>query len=144
MKLVPILVCAAVVSATLAGCDSTGPKTVTRTVVDTIYTDRFAQDKAVVWGEWALSLKSKSDSGNVVFLQDSSHVTAYIFWQRNPQESILAGSITNQTMRLSQDSMILSSRFVDSAGGKETKMIGLLVNTGSTLASDSFTAVRTE
>jgi len=142
MKLLPILVCAAVVCGSLAGCDSTGPKTVTKTVVDTVYTDRFAQNKAVVWGEWALTLKSKSDSGNVVFLQDTSDVTAYIFWQKSPQQWIMGGSITNQTMRLTQDTLLLSGRFVDSAAGKKTKIIGILFNTGNAPTSDSFTATR--
>jgi hypothetical protein len=53
------------------------------------------------------------------------------------------GTITNQTMRLLQDTLLMSGKFVDSAAGKKTKMIGILFNTGTTPTSDSFTAVRT-
>ena len=119
------------------------PQDVTKTVVDTVFTDRFAQNKAVVWGEWALSLKSKSDSGNVVFVQDTTDVTAYIFWQKSPRQWIMDGSITSQTMRLTQDTLLLSGKSVDSAAGKKTKIIGILFNTGNAPTSDSFTAVRT-
>jgi len=112
-------------------------------VIDTVYTDRFAHNAAVVWGEWALTLKSKSDSGKVVFLQNTTDITAYIFWKKAPQTWIMDGSITNQTMRLLQDTLLLSGKFVDSAAGKKTKIIGILFNTGNIPTSDSFTAVRT-
>ncbi len=145
MKLLSGFVCTAALCGFLSACDSTAPKTVTKTVtvIDTVFTDRFAHSAAVVWGEWALTLKSGSDSGKLVLLQDTTDVTAYIFWQKNPRNWILNGSITSQTIRLMQDTVLLSGKFVDSAYGKKTKIRGLLFNTGNNASSDSFTAVRT-
>jgi hypothetical protein len=124
MKLVPILVCAAVVAATLAGCDSTGPKTVTKTVVDTVYqNDRFARNAPVVDGEWTIS--TATDTADGFFFQDSQKVSAIIVWKRSPAWT-LAGSVTDTgiTLYSSARDTAFYGDFTDSANSLKTGMSG--------------------
>lgn len=79
MKLFSGLVCTAALCGFLSACDSTAPKTVTKTVIDTIYTDRFAHTAAVVYGEWTLT--TGTDTADAFFFQDSNNLTAYIPWK---------------------------------------------------------------
>ena len=81
MKLLSSLVFTATACGFLSACDSTAPKTVTKTVIDTIYTDRFAQSKAVVYGQW--TVVTATDTAVAIFFQDSSQVTAYIPWKHS-------------------------------------------------------------
>ena len=132
MKLVPILVCAAVVSATLAGCDSTGPKTVTRTVVDTVYqNDRFARNAPVVDGEWTIS--TATDTADGFFFQSTDTVTAFLQWQKSGSVT-LTGTVTDSGLTLLSSSpvVVLFGNFTDSSASKKTRMSGTYVakNTG--------------
>jgi len=127
MKLLPILVLAAVVSATLAGCDSTGPKTVTKTVVDTVYqNDRFARNAPVVDGEWTIS--TATDTADGFFFQSNDTVTAYLLWQRSSAVT-LTGTTTDSglTLLMSSPVVVLFGNFTDSTGAKKTKMSGTYV-----------------
>ena len=143
MKLLSVFLLAIVAVASFQGCDAKPTETI-KTVhdTDTVYTDRFAHNTAVVWGEWNLKMKSSTDTAHVVFLQDTTSATAYVFWSAKPAW-LLAGNVTAQGLRLTTDTLILSGKFTDSASGKKTRITGLIVNTTvANLSADSFTAVR--
>lgn len=139
MKLLPILVCAAAVCGVLSACDSTASKTETKTVIDTIYTDRFAQDKAVVWGEWTVS--TATDTADAVFLQDASSITAFIYWKSGTWK--LTGTVFDSTLALMSTSpmVMFNGGFPKSSAAKVAKMTGTSLAQGSTSAAN-WTAVR--
>ena len=134
MKPLSSLACAAALCGFLSACDSTAPKTVTKTVIDTIYTDRFAHTAAVVWGEWTVKTGTDSTSTDAVFLQDSSAVTAYIYWKSGTW--VLTGTVVDTTLNLMSSSplVLMNGVFRKSSAGKVT-LIG-----GSGLAQGSSTA----
>jgi hypothetical protein len=143
MKLLPILVCAAVVSGSLAGCDSTGPKTVTRTVVDTVYqNDRFARNAPVVDGEWTIS--TATDTANAFFFQDSDSVSAYLIWKKSPNTWILTGNVTDSGVTMHEGTQLFfSGKFTNAAGGKKTGMNGFYVDFSNISGSNpTWSAVR--
>jgi len=128
LKLLTSLVCAATLCGFLSACDSTS-STVTNTVIDTVYTDRFAHNAAVVWGGWTITTSTTgttmADTADAVFDQNTTTVTAYIFWKHSTTVT-LTGTVTATGFSLLQTSpvILLSGTFSDSADGKKTKMGG--------------------
>lgn len=137
MKLLSSLVCAAAACGFLSACDSTSP-TVTKTVIDTVYTDRFAHNAAVVWGGWTIT--TASDTADAIFDQATTTATAYIFWKHSATVT-LTGTVTATGFSLLQTSpvILLIGTFSDSADGKKTKMGGTYFANN---LSVSWTAVR--
>jgi hypothetical protein len=129
LKLPSSLVCVAATCGFLSACDSTSSNTVTKTVIDTVYTDRFAHTAAVVWGGWTITTSTTgstaADTADAVFDQNTTTVTAYIFWKHSSTVT-LTGTVTATGFSLLQTSpvILLSGTFSDSADGKKTKMGG--------------------
>ena len=142
MKLLSGLVCTTALCGFLAACDSTAPKTETKTVtvIDTFFTDRFAQNKAVVWGEWTVT--TSTDTADAVFLQDGSNVTAFIYWKAVTWK--LTGTVADSTIALLSNSpmVMFNGGFAKSTAAKVSKMSGSSLAQGSSTASN-WTAVRT-
>jgi hypothetical protein len=142
LKLLSSLLAVAAVCGFLSACDSTSSNTVTKTVYDTIYTDRFAHTSAVVYGEW--SITTATDSADAIFLQDTTAVTVYIFWNKSPEWK-LTGAVTDSSIKLYSTSKdtALSGKFTESKDGKKTKMNGLIVNVQN-VTTTNWSANRTD
>lgn len=115
------------------GCDSK-PTEVVKEIhdTDTIYTDRFAHKSTVVWGEWTVRTTTDTTATDAVFLQDTSSVTAYIYWKSGTW--VLTGSVLDTTLNLlsSGSPMVMMNGSVKKvAGGKVTSISGTALAQGS-------------
>jgi hypothetical protein len=126
MKSFALLLLSLVVGASLLGCDAK-PTEVVKTVhdTDTVYTDRFARTRTVVYGEWTVTITG--DTADAFFFQDSSNVTAYIPWKHGTTWS-LTGKIVSDSISLSDGAtlpFLMYGKFtkVESSGTHDSSRI---------------------